>query len=225
MKIIVAEDDKTTVEFLRKGLMQAGHCVECYADGREVLTYCLYNEFDLVIMDRMMPGMDGLTVLKTLRLAGKKEPILFLTAMSDVQDRVDGLMSGGDDYLTKPFHFSELLARITALSRRPVMGQELSCIQVHDLQIDLLARAVRRGNTNIELKSKEFSILEILMRNESKIVTKAMLLERVWDFNFDPQTTVVETHISRLRAKIDKPFMEQLIHTIRNIGYSLYAPQ
>ncbi|WP_119255057.1 response regulator [Shinella zoogloeoides] len=226
MKIILAEDDSKTSDFLRKGLSQAGYSVECYADGRDALSHCLYNEVDLVVMDRMMPGMDGMAVLKALRAAGKTMPVLFLTSMSDVGDKVEGLMSGADDYLTKPFHFSELLARIVVLARRPTAATGAALVlTVHDLELDLLSRTARRGDTSIDLQPKEFALLEALMRNAGRMITKTMLLEKVWDFSFDPQTSVVETHMSRLRAKIDKPFAVALIHTMRNVGYCIHAPR
>lgn len=225
MKIIVAEDDERTAEFISKGLVDNGHSVECFADGRDVLSHCLDNEFDVVVMDRMMPGMDGLSVVKALRSSGIQTPVIFLTSMSGVDDRVDGLMGGGDDYLLKPFHFSELLARITALARRPGQSSEVTRLKVHDLELNLVARTAVRAGVTIDLQAKEFQLLEVLMRNAERVVTKTMLLERVWDFNFDPRTTVVETHISRLRGKVDKPFDVPLIHTSRNSGYSLHAPR
>jgi len=225
MKILIAEDDKTTSDFLRKGLIENGHSVDCVFDGREALTYCMYNQCDLVVLDRMMPGMDGLSVLKALRAAGNALPVIFLTAMADVDDRVDGLLAGGDDYLVKPFQFSELMARITALSRRPQSAEKVTRLKVHDLELDLLTRTATRAGIQIDLQAKEFALLEILMRNSGRIVTKTMLLEQVWDFNFDPRSTVVETHVSRLRAKIDKPFDVPLLHTSRNSGYSLREPR
>lgn len=225
MKIIVAEDDERTADFIGKGLVENGHSVECYADGRDVLSHCLYNEFDVVVMDRMMPGMDGLSVVKSLRAAGIQTPVIFLTLMSGVDDRVDGLMGGGDDYLLKPFHFSELMARITALARRPGQSSEVTRLKVHDLELNLVACTAVRNGVSLDLQAKEFQLLEVLMRNAERVVTKTMLLERVWDFNFDPRTTVVETHISRLRGKVDKPFDVALIHTSRNSGYSLHAPR
>ena len=225
MKIIVAEDDERTADFIGKGLVENGHSVECYADGRDVLSHCLYNEFDVVVMDRMMPGMDGLSVVKSLRAAGIQTPVIFLTSMSGVDDRVDGLMGGGDDYLLTPFHFSELMARITALARRPGQSSEVTRLKVHDLELNLVARTAVRNGVSLDLQAKEFQLLEVLMRNAERVVTKTMLLERVWDFNFDPRTTVVETHISRLRGKVDKPFDVALIHTNRNSGYSLHAPR
>jgi two-component system OmpR family response regulator len=225
MKILVAEDDAQSSEFIRKGLTQEGHQIECLADGRDVLGACLYSPFDMVILDRMMPGMDGLTVLKSLRAADNHTPVLFLTAMGDVDDRVEGLLAGGDDYLVKPFHFSELVARVTSLARRPQQNAATTRLVVHDLELDLLDRTATRAGVSIDLQAKEFALLEILMRNAGRIVTKTMLLERVWDFNFDPKTTVVETHMSRLRAKVDKPFEVSLIHTTRNSGYSMHAPR
>jgi two-component system, OmpR family, response regulator len=225
MKIVVAEDDKTTSDFVRKGLIENGHCVEVYTDGRDALSHCLYNEIDVAILDRMLPGLDGLSILKSMRAANIKAPVLLLTAMSGVSDRVEGLTSGADDYLVKPFHFSELLARINALARRPVGLAVANALKIADLEVNLLSRVVKRDGITIELQPKEYALLEVLMRNEGRIVTKTMLLEQVWDFNFDPQTSVVETHMSRLRSKIDRPFATPLIHTSRNIGYSLYAPR
>ena len=225
MKILVAEDDKASAEFLKRGLTQEGHSVDVVSDGRDALSYCLYSACDLVILDRMLPGMDGLSVLKSLRAAGRTTPVLFLTSMGDVEDRVEGLMAGGDDYLVKPFHFSELLARVTSLARRPPTGETKTKLVVHDLELDLLAHSATRAGQPIDLMAKEYALLEVLMRNAGRIVTKTMLLEQVWDFNFDPKTTVVETHVSRLRAKVDKPFDVPLIHTTRNSGYSLHAPR
>ncbi|SDE15737.1 response regulator transcription factor [Rhodospira trueperi] len=225
MKILLAEDDETTAQFVHKALMEKGHSVDLVSDGRDALSYCLYNTCDLVVLDRTMPGMDGLSVLKALRAAGSSTPVLFLTILGDVDERVEGLLAGADDYLVKPFHVSELLARITALNRRPRDTEQRTCLVVHDLELDLLTRTATRQGVVIELQSKEFALLEILMRNEGRVITRSMLLEQVWDFNFDPKTTVVETHISRLRAKIDKPFDVPLLQTIRNLGYSIHAPR
>jgi two-component system OmpR family response regulator len=225
VKILVAEDDAQSADFLKRGLSQEGHSVDVVSDGRDALSFCLYNNCDLMVLDRMLAGMDGLTVLKTLRAAGRQVPVLFLTSMGDVEDRVEGLMAGGDDYLVKPFHFSELLARATSIARRPPAGEMRTSLVVHDLELDLLAHSARRAGLPIDLQAKEFALLETLMRNAGRVVTKTMLLEQVWDFNFDPKTTVVETHVSRLRAKIDKPFDVPLIHTMRNSGYSLHAPR
>lgn len=225
MKVVVAEDDRTSSDFIRKGLAQQGHSVESVFDGRDALTFCLYNNCDVLVLDRMMPGMDGLSVAKALRASGRTMPILFLTSMGDVEDRVEGLMAGGDDYLVKPFHFSELMARLSVLARRPQAAEVSTRLSVHDLELDLMAHTATRAGMRIELQAKEFAILALLMRNAGRIVTKTMLLEQVWDFNFDPQTTVVETHMSRLRTKVDKPFDVALIHTTRNTGYSIHAPR
>ena len=225
MKILLAEDDAKMAEYLSAGLTENGHSVDHVTDGRDALSYCLYNDCDLAILDRMMPGMDGLSVLKALRAARKDLPVLFLTAMGQVEDRVEGLSEGGDDYLVKPFHFSELLARIGVITRRGQPGAGATELKVHDLTLDLLARTAIRQEAVIELHAKEFAMLEILMRNAGRIVTRTMLLERIWNFNFEPNTTVVETHMSRLRAKIDKPFDLALIHTIRNTGYSMHGPR
>lgn len=225
MKILLAEDDAKMAEYIVTGLTENGHSVDHVIDGREALSYCLYNDCDLAILDRMMPGMDGLSVLKALRAAKKDLPVIFLTALGQVDDRVEGLAAGGDDYLTKPFHFSELLARVGALARRRQKAGAEQILKVHDLTLDLLARTANRQGTLVELHNKEFSMLEILMRNAGRVVTRTMLLERVWNFNFEPNTTVVETHMSRLRAKIDKPFDVALIHTIRNTGYSMHGPR
>jgi len=225
MKILLAEDDAKMAEYIVAGLTENGHSVDHVTDGRDALNYCLYNDCDLAILDRMMPGMDGLLVLKALRASKKELPVLFLTAMGQVDDRVEGLSAGGDDYLTKPFHFSELLARIGAVSRRKQETGVERVLKVHDLTLDLLARTAKRQGTLIELHAKEFSILEVLMRNAGSVVTRTMLLERVWNFNFEPNTSVVETHMSRLRARVDKPFDVPLIHTIRNTGYSMHGPR
>lgn len=225
MKILLAEDDLKVADFIVAGLTENGHLVDHVTDGREALTYCLYNACDLAILDRMMPGMDGLSVVKALRAAAKETPVLLLTAMGDVTERVEGLAAGADDYLTKPFHFSELLARVVAISRRRKDVAEAAVFTVHDLTLDLLARTARRQGQMIDLQSKEFALLEVLMRNAGRVVTRTMLLERVWNFNFEPNTTVVETHISRLRGKVDKPFDVPLIHTVRSTGYSIHGPR
>lgn len=225
MKILIAEDDAETADYLRRGLVAEGHLVEHFVDGREALTYCLYSQCDLAILDRMLPGMDGISLLKALRASQSDLPVLILTAMGDVDDRVDGLNAGADDYLAKPFHLSELLARMSAVCRRKAPETEVTTLRVHDLELDLLTRKAHRGGKTIALLAKEFAILELLMRNPGRILTKTYLLEAVWDMNFDPGTTVVESHISKLRAKIDKPFDVQLLHTSRNFGYSIDAPK
>ncbi|QEA40901.1 response regulator transcription factor [Pistricoccus aurantiacus] len=225
MKILLAEDDLKMAEYLCAGLSEHGHSVDHVTDGRDALSYCLYHDCDIAIVDRMMPGMDGLSVVKALRAAHKELPVLFLTAMSEVDDRVEGLSAGGDDYLIKPFHFSELLARIKAITRRKHDTEDTNSLDVHDLHLDLLSRTASRQGKLIKLQSKEFALLEVLMRNAGHVITRTMLLERVWNFNFEPNTSVVETHMSRLRSKIDKPFDTPLIHTIRNTGYSIHGPR
>lgn len=225
MKILLAEDDQKVAQFVIAGFEESGHSVDHVSDGREALSYCMYNDCDVAVLDRMMPGIDGLSVLKGLRAAGKKVPVLMLTALGDVDSRVEGLQAGADDYLAKPFHFSELLARVVALTRRQMEAADTPALKVHDLSLDLLARTAHRQGQLIELQAKEFALLEILMRNAGRVVTRTMLLEKVWNFNFDPNTSVVETHISRLRTKVDKPFEVALIHTIRNTGYSIHGPR
>ncbi len=225
MKILLAEDDHKTANYIIKGLSENGHTVDWVTDGREALTYSLYNQCDLLIADRMMPGMDGLSLVKALRSSNNQLPVIFLTSMSDVDDRVEGLLSGGDDYMVKPFHFSELLARISVLARRPKESLANTELKVHDLKLDLLSRRASRQSQNIELLNKEFSLLEYLMENQDRVVSKTMILERVWELNFDPGTSIVETHMSKLRQKVDKPYGEQLIHTVRNMGYVIRAPR
>ncbi len=223
MRILVVEDDRRTSDYVRQGLMEAGHVVDVLDDGHDALSHGARGAFDVIILDRLLPGLDGLSVVKALRASGTTTPVLFLTAVNGVDDRVEGLESGGDDYLVKPFAFSELLARVNALARRPPAQTERTTLQIRDLELDLVRHNCRRGAVTIELLPREFTLLEYLMRNEGRVVTRTMLLEQVWDFHFDPQTSVVETHISRLRAKIDKPFEHALIHTIRLTGYSMHA--
>lgn len=225
MRILLVEDDERTSQYLARSLTGAGHVPDVLKDGRDALAVGIREPYDLAIVDRMLPGLDGLSLVRGLRAAGGKLPILFLTSMSGVDDRVEGLEAGADDYLVKPFALSELMARVNALARRPPISNERVRLQVADLELDLVRRVARRDNTTIELLPREFALLELLMRNEGRFLTKSMLLERIWNFNFDPQSTVVETHISRLRAKIDKPFGVQLLHTTRNTGYSIHAPR
>lgn len=225
MHILLIEDDVESANYAAKGFKEAGHVVDVLHDGKEGMVQSLQTNYDVLVVDRMLPSMDGLSIVKALRAAGNKTPVIFLTAVSGVDDRVQGLEVGGDDYLTKPFAFSELLARVTALSRRPAATVEVTQLQVGDLELDLLQRVARREGADIELQPREFLLLEVLMRNEGRVVSRTMLLEQVWDFHFDPKTSVVETHISRLRSKIDKPFDTQLLHTVRNLGYSLHVPR
>lgn len=225
MKILLAEDDAKLAAYVSAGLEEDGHSVEHFGDGRDALTYALYNPCDLAILDRMMPGMDGVSVVKALRAAGSEMPVIFLTGLGDVDNKVEGLSAGADDYLTKPFHFSELRARIEVLTRRRSTRAEVTTLVVHDLELDLLARTARRQGKTIELQNKEFMLLEVLMRNAGRVLTRTLLLERIWNYNFEPNTSVLETHMSRLRAKIDKPFDVPLIQTVRNAGYSIHGPR
>ncbi len=222
MRVLLIEDDTDTAQYVINGLEEEGHTIDHISDGREGMTQAMGEAYDVVIVDRMLPGLEGLSIVKTVRAAGCKVPIIFLTALGGVDDRVDGLDAGGDDYLVKPFAFSELLARINALSRRPHLKGEETRLKVGDLALDLITRKVYRGAAEIDLQPREFRLLEVLMRNKGRVVTRTMLLERVWSFHFDPKTSVVETHISRLRSKIDKPFDTELIHTVRGSGYSLH---
>lgn len=225
MRILLVEDDEKMGSFISQGLNSAGHVTDTIKDGRDALLLSIQEPYDLLIVDRMLPGLDGLSVVRSLRAAGARLPVIFLTSMGGVDDRVEGLDAGADDYLVKPFAFSELMARVNALARRPPISGERTKLQVADLELDLIKHVAKRGDTVIELLPKEYTLLELLMRNEGRILTKNMLLERVWSFNFDPHSTVVETYISRLRSKIDKPFEVALLHTMRNSGYSLHAPR
>ena len=226
MRILVVEDDKDVAGFVLKGLREAGHMVEHADNGRDGLFLAASENFDAIILDRMLPGgIDGLRLLETLRGQDNTTPVLFLSALGHVDDRVKGLKAGGDDYLTKPFAFAELLARVEALTRRGKSDGPATRLQVGDLEMDLLSRSVRRGPTKIDLQPREFRLLEYLMRHAGQVVTRTMLLEGVWDYHFDPQTNVIDVHISRLRQKIDKPFPTALLHTVRNAGYMLRAEE
>jgi len=224
LKILLVEDDAVTRDYVCSGLIGAGHGVDSVEDGIDGLALALRGGHDAIILDRMLPGMDGLAILKAMRAADLSTPVLFLTAVGGLDDRVEGLEAGADDYLAKPFAFSELAARLAAIARRPSLVSEQTKLVVADLELDLIRRTANRAGQQIELLPKEFSLLEYLMRSEGRVLSRTMLLEHVWDFHFDPQTSVVETHISRLRAKIDKPFDSHLLHTVKNIGYSLRAP-
>jgi len=224
MRLLVVEDDKDVAGFVMKGLREAGHVVEHADNGRDGLFMAAGEEFDAIILDRMLPGgIDGLRVLETLRAQDNHTPVLFLSAMAQVDDRVRGLKAGGDDYLTKPFAFSELLARVEALARRTRATGPETKLQVGDLEMDLLSRTVRRRGQKIDLQPREFRLLEYMMRHANQVVTRTMLLEGVWDYHFDPQTNVIDVHVSRLRQKIDKPFDTPLLHTVRSAGYMLRA--
>ena len=224
MRILTIEDDAAAALHVANGLKQVGHVVDHAPNARDGLSLAGEHTYDVVVVDRMLGGSDGLALVKTLRSTGVKTPVLFLTALSGVDERVAGLEAGGDDYLIKPFAFSELLARIEALARRPPIATVQTEIRVADLQLDLIKRTVTRGGRRIEVQPREFRLLEYLMKNAGRVVTRTMLLENVWEFHFDPKTNIVETHISRLRAKIGRGQGEELIRTVRGSGYMLRAP-
>ncbi|AMG28928.1 DNA-binding response regulator [Grimontia hollisae] len=223
MRVLLVEDDVSLSSFVEKGLREAGHQVEVTDNGKHALTLCMAENYDVAIVDRMLPGLDGLSLVKALRAAQVGTPILFLTALGGVDDRVEGLEAGGDDYLTKPFAFSELLARVTALSRRAVLKttEAMPEISYGDVVLNLFEHSATRRGQPLDLQPKEFRILELFLRHPGRVITRTMLLEHVWDIHFDPQTSVVETHISRLRNKLEKPFGDTLIQTVRGVGYKL----
>ncbi|GAL96296.1 response regulator transcription factor [Acetobacter tropicalis] len=223
MRILVIEDDLTVRNFIAKGLSEAGHLVEQADNGKDGLALAINEKFDIVILDRLLPhGVDGLHLIKTLRGQGNLTPVLMLSALAEVEDKVAGLKAGADDYVTKPFSFAELEARVEALVRRSRNEiQPQTRLTVGDLEIDLLSRGVKRAGQRIDLQPREFRLLEFLMRHTGQVVTRTMLLEGVWDYHFDPQTNVIDVHVSRLRQKIDKPFGRPLVHTVRNAGYML----
>ena len=225
MKILLVEDDAETADYVVQGLAEEGHAIEVAATGREGLFLATGADWDLLIVDRMLPGLDGLALVRTLRAGGIATPVLFLTTMGGVGDRVAGLRAGGDDYIVKPFAFAELAARVEALGRRPRLIADETALHVGDLELDLLARSVRRGTRAVELQPREFRLLEYLMRHAGQVVTRTMLLENVWEFHFDPRTNVVEGHISRLRGKLNAGDAPELIHTIRGAGYCIRAPE
>lgn len=221
MRILVVEDDKKIASFVVNGFKQNGFAVDHARDGEEALALLRTTPYDAAVLDIMLPKMDGLAVLNEIRRAGIKTPVIVLSAKASVDDRVRGLQAGGDDYLTKPFAFSELLARVQALLRRSTQTAEPTLLIVADLKLDLLTREVTRGGKNIELQTREFALLEYLMRNAGRVVTKTMILEHIWDYSFDPQTNIVDVLVHRLRSKIDKDFPVKLIHTMRGVGYAL----
>ncbi len=225
MHILVIEDDANTANYLEKGLTESGHKADHAEDGKAGLFMAMEGNYDVLIVDRMLPGLDGLALVQALRAASYQTPVLILSALGEVDDRVKGLKSGGDDYLVKPFAFSELLARLEALTRRKDFAQAKTELQVGDLSMDLLSRTVKRAGQTIDLQPREFRLLEYLMRRAGQVVTRTMLLEGVWDYHFDPQTNVIDVHISRLRSKIDKGFSYPLLHTVRGAGYCLRAPE
>jgi two-component system OmpR family response regulator len=222
MRVLIIEDDRDVASFLVKGLKEHGYTVDHAGDGQKGLMLATSEDYDVMVIDRMLPGLDGLTIVKSVRSAGKATPMLVLSALGEVDDRVEGLRAGGDDYLTKPFAFSELLARIEALVRRssgPAASETL--LRAGDLELDLLTRTARRAGRSIELQRREFQLLEYLMRHAGQVVTRTMLLEHVWEYHFDPQTNVIDVQISRLRSKIDKGFDPPLLQTVRGAGYKI----
>lgn len=221
MKLLVIEDDPTTGDYIARGLREEGHTVDLLRDGRAGLIQATAHRYDVLIVDRMLPEVDGLSLVKTLRGTGDSTPVLFLTAMGSVEDRIGGLNAGADDYLVKPFAFGELSARVQALARRPQGIDQETALHAGDLVLDLLTRRVTRAGEEIDLLPREFALLEFLLRRKGRVQTRTMLLEGVWDISFDPMTNVVETHISRLRAKVDKPFDTALIQTVRGAGYKI----
>ena len=225
MKLLVVEDDRETAAYLVKGLAESGYTVDHADDGRDGLFLATSGNYDAMVLDRMLPGLDGLALLGAVRGGGIRTPALILSALGSVDERVNGLRAGGDDYLVKPFAFSELLARIEALLRRGGSPASVTRLRVADLELDLLARSVKRGDKPIDLLPREFQLLEYLMRNAGHVVTRTMLLENVWDYHFDPQTNVIDVHISRLRQKIDKNFAHPLLHTVRGAGYCLRSEE
>jgi len=227
MRLLIIEDDRDAASYMEKGLKESGHAVDAVHSGREGLLMAAGGDYDVLIVDRMLPELDGLSLVRTLRATHNQTPVLFLSALGQVDDRVKGLRSGGDDYLAKPYAFSELLARIESLGRRrqgAVASGPETVLRYDDLVVDLLARRVERGGREIDLQPREFKLLEVLLRHAGQVMTRTMLLEKVWDYRFDPQTNVIDVHISRLRQKVDKGFAHPLIHTVRGAGYSLRAP-
>lgn len=224
MRILLIEDDLDTAAYLTKGLDECGHSVNLAHGGKDGLFMALDQSYEVMIVDRMLPGLDGLAIIRAVRGSGNSTPVLILSALDEVDARVEGLRAGGDDYLIKPFAFSELLARLEAIVRRTASANEQTThLKVGSLEMDLLSRVVKRNGLTIDIKPREFRLLEFLMRYSGQVVTRTMLLEGVWDYNFDPQTNVIDVHISRLRSKIDKQFDKPLLHTIRGSGYILRA--
>jgi len=224
MRVLLVEDDTSVSEYVQQGLRELGHACDRMESGVEGLAASLAHPYDAIILDRNLPTMDGLSVLGALRTEGRKTPVLILSALGQVDDRVRGLKAGADDYLTKPFAFSELAARLESIVRRAEPSRENSTLlRVDDLELDLLKRVAQRGVRRIELLTKEFQLLEFLMRHAGQVVTRTMLLEAVWEYSFDPGTNVIDVHISRLRAKIDREGERPLLHTVRGAGYSIHA--
>ncbi len=223
MKILIIEDDTAAAAAMARGLEDAGHVTTHAEDGEAGLKAAQGGGFDVLVVDRMMPKLDGVQVVEALRREGDQTPVLFLSALGEVANRVEGLKAGGDDYLVKPYAFAELIARVEALSRRRETGSVATILKVGDLEMDLIGRAVHRAGQEIDLQPREFQLLEYLMRNAGQSVTRTMLLEKVWEYHFDPQTNVIDVHISRLRSKIDKGFPRAMLQTVRGAGYRLEA--
>ncbi len=221
MKLLLIEDDQTIADYILGGLRQEGNVVDHVPNGRDALSVAMSGNYDVMIVDRMLPGLDGLSLVRALRAAKVATPAIFLTSLGGVDDRIEGLQAGGDDYLVKPFAFGELSARIAALARRPVQQATETVLSAGDLRMDLIRREVTRNGADIDLLPREFALLEHLLRRKGRVQTRTMLLEAVWDISFDPQTNVVETHVSRLRAKVDRPFDRELIRTVRGAGYKI----
>lgn len=224
MRVLIVEDDADVVRYMVKGLKESGVIADHAVDGVTGWRMAVAGTYDVIVVDRMMPELDGLELVRRLRAAGIQTPVLFLSALGKVDDRVSGLRAGGDDYLVKPFAFSEFLARIEALTRRRGPVEAQTRLKVDDLEMDLLSREVTRAGKRIELQPREFAMLEYLMRHAGQVVTRTMLLENVWEYHFDPQTNVIDVHVSRLRGKIDRDFATPLLHTVRGAGYCLRAP-
>jgi two-component system, OmpR family, response regulator len=223
MRALLVEDDETIAEFVARGLREAGFAVDRLADGEAGLAAARAQPYDVAIVDVMLPKRDGLSMIEELRRGRVSTPVLILSARRSVDDRVRGLQSGGDDYLTKPFAFAELLARVQALVRRSTRAPEPTTLRLEDLELDLLSRRVTRGGQVVELRPREFALLEYLLRNPGKVISKTMILSHVWEYNFDPQTNIVDVLVSRLRERIDRPFDRKLLHTVRGVGYVLRA--
>ena len=223
MRILIIEDDTEAAHYLRKGLDESGHVTDHAANGEAGLEMARTADYDVLIVDRMLPRLDGLALVQTLRDEGYKTPVIFLSALGEVDHRIEGLKAGGDDYLAKPFAFAELLARVEAQARRRDPDAVQTQLKVGDLEMDLLARTVKRAGQTILLQPREFRLLEFLMKHAGQVVTRTMLLEKVWDYHFDPQTNVIDVHVSRLRGKIDKDFDRPLLHTVRGAGYRMQA--
>ena len=222
MRALLIEDDRTIADFVTRGLREAGFAVDHESDGEAGLAAALEQPYDVAIVDLMLPRRDGLSIIDELRRRGRTTPVLILSARRSVDDRVKGLQAGGDDYLTKPFAFAELLARVQALVRRATRSPEATTLTVDDLVLDLLSRRVMRGGVPLDLRPREFALLEYLMRNAGKVISKTMILSHVWEYSFDPQTNIVDVLVSRLREKIDRPFEKKLLHTVRGVGYALH---